>query len=51
MLCVLQNAGRKMTMNEFVENLSELNDGENFAKDILHSIFHSIKDEAIEFDM
>lgn len=44
-----QNIGRKMTCSEFIENLSELNDGENFPKDILKHIYHSIKSHALEW--
>ena len=46
---VFQNIGRKMTCADFIENLSELNDGENFPKEVLKSIFQSIKTEAIEW--
>ena len=48
-LTVFQNIGRKMTCADFIENLSELNDGENFPKEVLKSIFQSIKAEAIEW--
>ncbi|XP_064595518.1 PH and SEC7 domain-containing protein-like isoform X3 [Liolophura sinensis] len=44
-----QNIGRKMTCSEFIENLAELNDGENFSKDVLKSIYHAIKSEPIEW--
>ncbi|KAK3578721.1 hypothetical protein CHS0354_010106 [Potamilus streckersoni] len=44
-----QTIGRKMTCAEFIENLAELNDGENFSKDILKNIYHAIKNEAIEW--
>ena len=36
-----------MTCNEFIENLSELNDGQNFPKELLKGIYYSIKQEAI----
>ena len=42
-----ENLQRKMTCNEFIENLSELNDGQNFPKDLLKGIYYSIKQEAI----
>uniref|UniRef100_A0A336LHI1 CSON011430 protein n=1 Tax=Culicoides sonorensis TaxID=179676 RepID=A0A336LHI1_CULSO len=44
-----QTIGRKMTCSEFIENLSELNDGGNFPKDILKQLYHSIKNHAIEW--
>ncbi len=36
---------RKMTCNEFIENLSELNDGLNFPRDHLRAIYYRIKEE------
>jgi len=44
-----QNIGRKMTCNEFIENLSELNDGENFPKDVLKQLYYSIKNSPLEW--
>lgn len=44
-----QNIGRKMTCSEFIDNLSELNDGDNFPKDILKHLYHAIKVRAIEW--
>nr|KAG5692677.1 hypothetical protein BaRGS_028477 [Batillaria attramentaria] len=44
-----QNIGRKMTCADFIENLSDLNDGENFPKEVLKSIYMSIKTEPIEW--
>ncbi|CAH1795553.1 unnamed protein product [Owenia fusiformis] len=44
-----QNIGKKMTCAEFIENLSELNDGENFPKDVLKSVYSSIKNESLEW--
>ena len=46
---MLQAVGRKMTCNEFIENLSELNDGVNFHKDVLKAIYNAIKAEPIEW--
>jgi len=40
-----------MTLNEFVENLADLNDGENFPYDTLASLYHSIRREPLEFDL
>ncbi|XP_045213912.1 PH and SEC7 domain-containing protein 1-like isoform X2 [Mercenaria mercenaria] len=44
-----QAVGRKMACNEFIENLAELNDGENFPKDLLKALYHAIKAEPIEW--
>ncbi|PVD39468.1 hypothetical protein C0Q70_02099 [Pomacea canaliculata] len=44
-----QNLGRKMTCADFIENLSELNDGDNFPKEVLKSIYQSIKTDPIEW--
>ena len=38
---------RKMTCNEFIENLSDLNDGQNFPRDLLRSIYYAIKESPI----
>ena len=43
----LTGAPRKMTCAEFVENLSELNDGHDFPRDLLKNIYFAIKSEAI----
>ncbi|XP_031641187.1 uncharacterized protein LOC116352596 isoform X2 [Contarinia nasturtii] len=44
-----QNIGRKMTCSEFIENLGELNDGENFSKDILKYLYQAIKEHPLEW--
>uniref|UniRef100_A0A1L8DVH4 PH and SEC7 domain-containing protein 4 n=1 Tax=Nyssomyia neivai TaxID=330878 RepID=A0A1L8DVH4_9DIPT len=44
-----QNIGRKMTCSEFIDNLSELNDGENFPKDILKYLYQAIKNHPLEW--
>ncbi|XP_075145667.1 exchange factor for Arf 6 isoform X2 [Haematobia irritans] len=44
-----QNIGRKMTCSEFIENLAELNDGENFPKDILKCLYQAIKTQPLEW--
>ncbi|KAK3089024.1 hypothetical protein FSP39_000202 [Pinctada imbricata] len=41
--------GRRMTCAEFIENLAELNDGENFPKDVLKCIYQAIKSEPLEW--
>lgn len=38
---------RKMTGNEFIENLSDLNEGKDFPKDLLRSVYNAIKEKAI----
>lgn len=38
---------RKMTCAEFVENLSELNDGHDFPRELLKNIYYAIKSDAI----
>lgn len=45
------NIGRKMTCTEFIENLSELNDGENFPKEVLKQLYHAIKSFPLEWAM
>ncbi|XP_071039980.1 PH and SEC7 domain-containing protein-like [Parasteatoda tepidariorum] len=44
-----KNVGRRMTCAEFVENLSELNEGENFNKEVLKALYHSIKSAPLEW--
>lgn len=44
-----QNLGRKMTCSEFIDNLAELNDGDNFSKDILKYLYQAIKDHPLEW--
>jgi PH and SEC7 domain-containing protein len=44
-----QNIGRKMTCSEFIDNLSELNDGENFPKDLLKQLYAAIKGAPLEW--
>jgi len=40
---------RKMTPEEFVENLAELNDGHNFPEDLLRDVYAAIKTDPIEW--
>jgi len=40
---------RKMTPEEFVENLAELNDGHNFPENLLREVYLAIKTEPIEW--
>lgn len=44
-----QNIGRKMTCAEFIDNLAELNDGENFPKDVLKYLYQAIKNHRLEW--
>ncbi|XP_035919358.1 PH and SEC7 domain-containing protein isoform X2 [Anopheles stephensi] len=44
-----QNIGSKMTCAEFIDNLSDLNDGENFPKGVLKQLYYSIKDKQLEW--
>uniref|UniRef100_A0A146M505 PH and SEC7 domain-containing protein 4 n=1 Tax=Lygus hesperus TaxID=30085 RepID=A0A146M505_LYGHE len=46
-----QNIGRKMTCNEFIDNLAELNDGDNFPREILKNLYQSIKNNPLEWAM
>lgn len=44
-----QNVGRKMTCSEFIENLNDLNEGENFPREILKHLYHAIKSHPLEW--
>ncbi|XP_013399761.1 PH and SEC7 domain-containing protein 1 isoform X2 [Lingula anatina] len=44
-----QNIGRRMTCGEFIDNLAELNDGENFPRDVLKTLYLSIKSRPLEW--
>uniref|UniRef100_A0A182N0G5 PH and SEC7 domain-containing protein 4 n=1 Tax=Anopheles dirus TaxID=7168 RepID=A0A182N0G5_9DIPT len=44
-----QNIGSKMTCAEFIDNLSDLNDGENFPKNVLKQLYYSIKEKQLEW--
>lgn len=44
-----QITGRKMTCSAFIDNLAGLNDGDDFPKDILKSLYHSIKSSPLEW--
>ncbi|XP_023289067.1 PH and SEC7 domain-containing protein 1 isoform X2 [Orussus abietinus] len=44
-----QNIGRKMTCSEFIENLSELNDGDNFPREVLKQLYNAIKSFPLEW--
>ncbi|XP_060525644.1 PH and SEC7 domain-containing protein isoform X2 [Cylas formicarius] len=44
-----QNIGRKMTCNEFIENLAGLNECENFPREVLKHLYHAIKSQPLEW--
>ncbi|XP_076054263.1 uncharacterized protein LOC143032905 isoform X2 [Oratosquilla oratoria] len=44
-----QNVGRKMTCGEFIENLSELNDGENFPREVLKSLYQAMRTQPLHW--
>ncbi|KAH8337436.1 hypothetical protein KR059_010014, partial [Drosophila kikkawai] len=43
------NINRKMSCAEFVDNLADLNDGENFPKDVLKFLYQAIKTKPLEW--
>lgn len=43
------NIGPRMTCVEFIDNLEELNDGDNFPRDILKHLYHAIKNHPLEW--
>lgn len=44
-----QNINRKMTCNEFIENLAGLNEGENFPREVLKQLYYAIKNYPLEW--
>jgi len=44
-----QMIGRKMTCNEFIENLAGLNDNEHFPRDVLKLLYMAIKSNPLEW--
>ncbi|KAK3509050.1 hypothetical protein QTP70_018789 [Hemibagrus guttatus] len=44
-----QNVGKAMSLPVFVSNLDGMNEGENFNKDLLKSLYNSIKNHKIEW--
>ncbi|KAI4497784.1 hypothetical protein M0802_007110 [Mischocyttarus mexicanus] len=44
-----QNIGRKMSCSEFIENLSELNDGDNFPREVLKQLYNAIKSYPLDW--
>ncbi|XP_015667634.1 PH and SEC7 domain-containing protein 2 [Protobothrops mucrosquamatus] len=43
------NIGKKMSCQQFTANLDGLNDGKDFAKDLLKTLYNSIKNEKLEW--
>ncbi|XP_072227582.1 uncharacterized protein [Leuresthes tenuis] len=44
-----QHVGKSMSSSKFVSNLDGMNDGENFSKELLKSLYNSIKSEPLEW--
>ncbi|OXB74258.1 UNVERIFIED_CONTAM: hypothetical protein H355_011710 [Colinus virginianus] len=44
-----RNIGKKMSCQQFITNLDGLNDGKDFAKDLLKTLYNSIKNEKLEW--
>ncbi|XP_030057563.1 PH and SEC7 domain-containing protein 4 [Microcaecilia unicolor] len=44
-----QNIGRSMSSQEFVTNLENMNDGKNFPKDQLKVLYHSIRNDKLDW--
>ncbi|XP_060752498.1 PH and SEC7 domain-containing protein 3 isoform X3 [Tachysurus vachellii] len=44
-----QNIGKKMTCQEFINNLDGLNAGQDFPRDLLKALYNSIKNEKLEW--
>lgn len=44
-----QNVGNKMTLNEFIDNLSDMNEGENFPRETLRQLYYAIKQDPLEW--
>lgn len=44
-----QNVGKSMSSSKFVSNLDGMNEGENFNKDLLKSLYSSIKTEPLQW--
>ncbi|XP_053086581.1 PH and SEC7 domain-containing protein 4 [Pangasianodon hypophthalmus] len=44
-----QNVGKAMSLTVFVSNLDGMNEGENFSKDLLKSLYNSIKNHQLEW--
>ncbi|XP_028908204.1 PH and SEC7 domain-containing protein 2 isoform X2 [Ornithorhynchus anatinus] len=43
------NIGKKMSCQQFIANLDRLNNGQDFAKDLLKTLYNSIKNEKLEW--
>ncbi|KAM9848202.1 PH and SEC7 domain-containing protein 1 [Aulostomus maculatus] len=43
------NVGKRMSCNQFISNLEGLNDGRDFPKDVLKTLYSSIKNEKLQW--
>ncbi|XP_063304653.1 PH and SEC7 domain-containing protein 4-like [Pelobates fuscus] len=44
-----QNIGKPMSLQEFIINLDGMNDGDSFPRDLLKGLYHSIRNEKLEW--
>ncbi|XP_072529452.1 uncharacterized protein [Salminus brasiliensis] len=44
-----QNVGKAMSLTDFVSNLDGMNEGENFSKELLKTLYNSIKSHPLEW--
>ena len=38
-----------MTLNEFIDNLSDMNEGENFPRETLRQLYYAIRQDPLEW--
>ncbi|XP_053320456.1 PH and SEC7 domain-containing protein 1-like [Spea bombifrons] len=46
-----QNIGKSMTQQDFINNLDGMNDGDSFSRELLKGLYHSIRNEKLEWAM
>ncbi|XP_042252805.1 uncharacterized protein LOC121886676 isoform X2 [Thunnus maccoyii] len=46
-----QNIGKRMSCPQFISNLEGLNDGQDFAKDLLKALYNSIKNQKLQWTL
>ena len=51
LLLSAQNVGRKMSAEDFIENLRDLNDGGHFPTELLRNLYQSIKNQPLEMEL